>query len=97
MTTAAPLTFAVEYDYSGSLEALAEIRPEHRAFLRTLHDAGHLLASGPLPDDGGALLLVTANDDDAAQALLTPDPFQRAGLVARVRVRRWNPVIGPWA
>ncbi|WP_454294870.1 YciI family protein [Salana multivorans] len=97
MTTPAALTFAVEYDYTGSPEAMSEVRPEHRAFLRGLLESGQLLASGPLPDVPGALLLVRGEDEAAALALLAPDPFQVAGFVAEVRVRRWDPVIGPWA
>ncbi|ROR93460.1 hypothetical protein EDD28_2874 [Salana multivorans] len=93
----APLTYAVEYAYDASPEELAAVRPEHRAFLRALCDAGDLLASGPLPEDGGALLLVRAASDVAARDLLAADPFQVAGVVGSTTVRRWDPVIGPWA
>jgi uncharacterized protein YciI len=91
--------FAVTYEYDQRAGERDALRPDHRAFLRDLHDAGVLLASGPL-DGGpgpGALLLLRAEDDRAALATLDADPFWTAGLVAERSVRGWVPVIGPWA
>lgn len=89
--------FAVTYLYDARDADRDVLRPDHRAFLRRLNEAGALLASGPWTDgDAGALLVVRAEDAQGASALLAQDPFQRAGLVADVTVRGWNPVIGPW-
>ncbi|CAI9406659.1 YciI family protein [Aestuariimicrobium sp. T2.26MG-19.2B] len=88
----------VTYTYLNAPDALAEVRLEHRAFLRGLADQGTLAASGPLNDSPeGALLLLRIDDTDEATALLADDPFQREGLVTEVSVRSWDPVIGVFA
>ncbi|ACZ30570.1 YCII-related protein [Xylanimonas cellulosilytica DSM 15894] len=90
--------FAVTYEYSPDSARLGELRPEHRAFLSGLHDAGSVIVSGPLPADdggaGGALILIEADDADAVATLLDTDPFRREGLIAERTVRDWLPVIG---
>ena len=53
--------FAVTYTYSASEPELAEIRPTHREFLKNLLVQGVLLASGPMVDRPGALLIVRAD------------------------------------
>ncbi|HCX85080.1 MAG TPA: hypothetical protein DHV14_08100 [Micrococcales bacterium] len=89
--------FAVEYTYDDRTAERDAVRPEHRAFLRALHETGALLASGPFEGGASALLVVVAADDAAARDLLTGDPFAAAGLLADVRVRPWSPVIGVFA
>ena len=74
---------------------MAEIRPEHRAFLGSLKEEGSLLASGPLGTNG-ALIVVVADDADAALALLEADPFRVNSIIETRVVRTWDPVIGPW-
>ncbi|MEE6280994.1 YciI family protein [Georgenia sunbinii] len=89
--------FAVEYVYDPArTDDLATVRPEHREFLAGLVAAGSLLASGPWLDNAapGALLIVVAEDLDAAQRLLDDDPFHRAHLITHRTLRPWNPVIG---
>ncbi|WP_372593111.1 YciI family protein [Actinotalea sp.] len=90
-------TFVIEYRYDDQDLARAEVRPEHRAFLRSLLDAGTLIASGPFDGDTGALLLVRAESQDAVADLFDTDPFHRAGLVAERTVRGWEPVLHTWA
>jgi uncharacterized protein YciI len=93
-------TFAVEYTYDITRTAeMDEIRPDHRAYLHDLLEEGTLLASGPWLDSAtpGALLLVMADDADAARRILDQDPFQRAKFITHRTVRAWNPVIGPFA
>ncbi|WP_425953801.1 YciI family protein [Xylanimonas sp. McL0601] len=90
--------FAVTYVYSPDAERLDAFRPEHRAFLGALHEAGSVIVSGPLKADdaapAGALILLDAPDVAAATALLEDDPFRREGLIAERGVREWVPVIG---
>ncbi|MDD7465886.1 MAG: YciI family protein [Actinomycetaceae bacterium] len=89
--------FAVRYVYDPKRgEDLARIRPEHRTFLRALHDEGSLLASGPL-GEGEALIIILASDATAALELLSPDPLNQAGIIASRSAQQWQPVIGPWA
>lgn len=92
-------TFAVQYTYDDRDARRDEVRPAHRAFLAGLFDAGSLLASGPLADDGGvsgALLIIVADSDERAADLLDDDPFVRDGLIAARVIRAWTPVYGPW-
>lgn len=89
--------FAVEYAYDDRAQERDAARPAHRAFLRELLQDGTLLASGPLTDGSGALLVVVADDDDAALAVLDADPFRAAGLVRSRTARGWAPVLGPWS
>lgn len=89
---------AVEYFYNMSkTDVLAENRPAHRAFLRSLFDEGTLLASGPL-GSSGALIVLKADTPEAALAILDADPLAAASIdVVETRVARvWNPNIGPW-
>ncbi|MFW0790332.1 YciI family protein [Gordonia sp. CPCC 205333] len=87
---------AVEYTYPAEkLTVRDEHRPAHRAWLGGLLEAGSLILSGPYADGSGALFLVRADDENAAQALLADDPFQTAGAVSSVRAIEWTPVFGP--
>lgn len=69
----------------------------HRAYLRTLHAEGRLIASGPLvPRNGGALLLRVPDGEDMLAVLdriRDEDPFSRAG-VAQYEIWPWAPNIG---
>lgn len=90
--------FAVDYHYSRD-PRLEDVRPEHRAHLRTLVDRGLLRASGPLVGvaEPAALLIFQADDADAVRTALADDPFQRESLVADWTVTEWNPVLGVFA
>ena len=90
-------TFAVTYTYAASDEALAEIRPTHRAYLSKLLAEGVLLASGPFTDADGALLIVNADSVDDVAKLLDLDPFDIAGFISERAITQWNPVFGPWS
>jgi uncharacterized protein YciI len=94
--------FVVTYVYAPDSAARRDaVRPEHREFLRGLHAQGRVRLSGPLPATGeqpdGALIVVEADDADAALALLDTDPFRREGLVGTRTARELVPVIGGFA
>lgn len=90
--------YAVHYAYSSDSAGLDELRGTHREYLRSLVDAGSLRASGPyLGVEPSALLIFTADSEQAVRDLLVNDPFQEAGLVERTEVTEWNPVIGAFA
>jgi uncharacterized protein len=92
---------AVTYVYADRPADLDAARPDHRAFLRSLHADGTLLASGPLPATAdapaGALIVLDVDSPAAVATVLDADPFAHAGLVANRTVRPWSPVIGDWA
>lgn len=87
--------FAVEYVYAAdSTAARDEQRPEHRAWLAALAEAGQLLSSGPYGDGAGALLIFKVQDEAQLNDLLKQDPFAVAGTIAGIRATEWTPVIG---
>lgn len=87
--------FAVEYVYApDGAQARDENRPHHRAWLSSLVDAGHVLASGPFTDGAGALLIFKAEDEAALQELLTQDPYNAVGGVSGLKITAWEPVLG---
>lgn len=86
---------AVEYQYvTDRDEEMAEVRPLHRAFTADLAEDGRLIASGPYVGTSQALLIVRADDEAGALALLEDDPFHKGGYIAERVVREWNPVTG---
>ena len=87
--------YAVEYRYvTDKDEEMAAVRPSHRAFNGRLADEGKLLAAGPYVGTHDALIVVRADDEAGALALLEEDPFHRAGYINERIAREWNPVIG---
>lgn len=87
--------FAVEYTYSEATAAARdEYRPEHRAWLGGLVEAGTVRATGPWVDGSGALILIDVADEAAAHDLMAQDPFARSALIDAVRITGWTPVMG---
>ena len=67
--------YAVEYRYvTDKDEEMAAVRPSHRAFNGRLADEGRLLAAGPYVGTHDALIVVRAEDEAGALALLEDDP-----------------------
>lgn len=93
-------TFAVLYEYDPENPAIAETRPEHRKFLRSLLDSGRLIGSGPFTDAEGGALIVISLEEGASVAdvekVMDDDPFTVAGLIQKRTVRPWNPVLNIW-
>ncbi len=91
-------TYAVQYTYDERADVRDAVRPAHRAYLAGLAATGLLRGSGPYVGGApGALLVFSAPDEDALQALLADDPFHLEGLIAATEVREWDVVLGPWA
>ena len=76
---------------------MAEVRPIHRAWLTQQLEAGTLLASGPMVENPGALLIFKAESVEALAGLLDQDPFDQAGCIGERVINQWNPVFGPWS
>lgn len=87
--------YAVRYTYVDD-PRVEQVRPEHRRFLGSLVEAGHLKASGPYVDvtPPAALLIFEAASAADVERLLAEDPFQREHLVADATITEWNPVLG---
>jgi uncharacterized protein YciI len=84
--------FAVHYTYDDRAAERDAVRPQHRAFLENLADAGVALAYARYEDAGlpGALLIFTGESADAIESLLDDDPYALAGLIVAREVRIWN-------
>jgi uncharacterized protein len=70
-------------------EAAAALQDAHLAHLAELHEAGHLLAAGPLSDDKFRGLSILRTGVDEARALKEADPAVRAGRFS-VKVMPWT-------
>jgi uncharacterized protein YciI len=90
-------TFAVNYHYVADDQTMSEVRPIHREWLSGQLELGNLLASGPLVDNPGALLIFKAESLEALAGLLDQDPFDLAGCIGERVINEWNPVFGPWS
>ena len=79
-------------DKPGHLQTRMDNRPSHLAWLESLGSATK--AAGPfLGSDGkptGSLLILDAENLEAAQALAADDPYGKAALFASVDIRPWN-------
>lgn len=67
-------------------------RPNHRAYLTSLLEAGKLVIAGPFTDDSGALIVYEAEDLAEAEDLIRNDPFHAAGVFLKWDVRPWKTV-----
>ena len=85
--------FAVEYVFVSGTYHLP-VRPAHREYLAALAEVGTLVLSGPLVRDTGGLLIFRARSEAEVWELVDRDPYSGADVLSRVRVERWNPVLG---
>ena len=86
------LMYDVVEDY---VERRAPFRREHIALAREAVARGELVLGGALaqPADG-VVLLFRGDSPAAAEAFAKSDPYVRAGIVTRWRVREWTTVVG---
>jgi uncharacterized protein len=84
--------YEVAADY---LARRGEYRGEHLALAHAAAGRGELVLAGALAEPvDGATLLFQGETDDAARAFAEADPYVKAGLVTRWRVRQWTTVVG---
>lgn len=87
--------YAIEYRYvTDQDEAMAEVRPSHRAFNGNLAEQDLLIAAGPYVGTHDALIVVRADSAEGALEMMDADPFYQQGFINERIVREWNPVIG---
>ena len=63
---------------------------EHAAFIDQLVDEGFILMGGPLVDEGGAMLIVNAEDEKEVRAKLKSDPWFETGIPRLESIKRWQ-------
>ena len=93
-----PLFAILARDKPDHLDLRMATRESHLMHLRSLGD--RLIAAGPTLDaDGrpnGSLVVIAADDRQAAEAFAEADPYSKAGLFAVADVRPWNALLGTW-
>lgn len=73
-------------------------RLDHLTYAQSFIERGELLLGGALADPADmAVLLFDAASPEVAERFARADPYVRAGLVTRWRVRPWITVAGPLA
>ena len=63
---------------------------EHAKFIDQLVDEGFILMGGPLEDEGGALLILNAQDENEVREKLKNDPWTAHGILKLNSVKRWQ-------
>jgi uncharacterized protein YciI len=90
-------------DVTDSLEKRLAARPAHLERLNALRDQGRLILAGPHPaidteDPGeagfsGSLIVAEFNSLEDAKAWAADDPYQHAGVYAKVTVKPFKKVL----
>jgi uncharacterized protein YciI len=63
---------------------------EHAMFIDQLVAEGFILMGGPLTDEGGAMLVVNADDENEVREKLKDDPWFQRGILKLESVKRWE-------
>jgi len=63
---------------------------EHAALIDQLVAEGFILMGGPLVDEGGAMLIVNADDENEVREKLKDDPWYTHGILKLESVKRWQ-------
>jgi uncharacterized protein len=63
---------------------------EHAKFIDQLVEEGFILMGGPLVDQGGAMLIVNAEDENEVREKLKDDPWAERGILKLESVKRWE-------
>ena len=84
--------FVLEYRYA-DLDARARVRPDHLAYLQSLHKKGIVVLAGPVGDGSGAMMVLRAGSEDEARRVMENDPYSAAGAGVDHVLRPWNVVI----
>lgn len=85
--------YAATLTYTDDKGKIAEVRPTHREYLKSLVDAGRLHESGPFTDDSGALIVYVADTEADAREMLANDPFSVNGVIVESTVKEWKIVM----
>jgi uncharacterized protein len=63
---------------------------EHAEFIDRLVAEGFILMGGPLVDEGGALLIVNAEDENEVSEKLKNDPWREHSILKLENIKRWQ-------
>ena len=86
-------------DRPGALERRLQVRPAHLEYLKS--ESARIKVGGPLLNENeqpiGSLLIIEADDRNAAEAFADADPYRKEGVFERVEIRAWRSALGAWA
>ncbi|GAA1874611.1 YciI family protein [Asanoa iriomotensis] len=85
--------FILTYGYNDT-PLRAERRPDHLAHLDKLKADGALVLAGPLADLSGGIIVLSADDIEAAQALVDQDPYTQLDVTKDRLLREWKITVG---
>ena len=63
---------------------------DHARFIDNLVEDGFMVMGGPLSDEGGAMIIVSADSEQAVRDRLKDDPWTTHGILQLESVRRWE-------
>jgi uncharacterized protein YciI len=69
---------------------------EHAEFIDRLVAEGFIVMGGPFVDDGGAMLIVRAEDEGEVRGKTKRDPWYTNGILRLQSIRRWQVFIDEW-
>ena len=85
--------FILTYGYNDTPQR-AERRDDHLAHLAKLEAEGKLVLAGPLADLSGGVIVLAADTEEAAQALVEQDPYTRHGVTRDRVLKEWKITVG---
>ena len=75
---------------TSTINAIAAIRPIHRAYLAGLLERGRLAVAGLFDDGAGAPFVYEAESMETAKKFAAEDPYTLAGVIRNQTVHPWN-------
>ncbi len=66
---------------------------QHAEFIDSLVAEGFLRLGGPLPDEHGALIIVSAENETEVREKLKIDPWYQHGILRIESIKRWEILI----
>lgn len=85
--------FLLTYAYADTDER-AKRRDEHVAYLNKLLGEGSLVVAGPHEDASGGAIVLKADDQAAAEAIVAGDPYTKNGVTKDRYLRQWKVTVG---
>jgi uncharacterized protein YciI len=85
--------FLLTYGYHETDQRAAR-REDHLAYLNKLKDDGALVLAGPYEDLTGGAIVLSAEDQAAAETLVAGDPYTQAEVTKDRYLRQWRLTVG---
>jgi len=63
---------------------------EHALFMDALFEAGTIVLAGPFADDSGTMIILNAENEEAARAILREDPWAQRDVLVIDETKEWT-------